>query len=346
MTITDALLNWYDKNKRDLPWRDTDDPYKTWVSEIMLQQTRVETVKGYFARFMEAFPTISTLAEADEAALLKCWEGLGYYARARNLQKAARVIMTDFGGKMPNSAELLSTLPGIGPYTAGAIASIAFGCRVAAVDGNALRVGARLYNKDEDISLPSVRREIEGKLTQLLPKERSGDFNQAIMDLGSSVCVPGTPDCASCPLSKDCLAFLEGEPEALPVKARKTPPKVIHLDVAVIRCGEKVLVRRRTESMLRGLYTYYITEAGHLSDDLSRFGLPLLSVFPAVHSRHVFTHRVWEMDNWVVEVSEERPIGDYFWVFPEELALLPFPTALAGASALTQKKDPVTKPDP
>ena len=198
-TISALLLAWYDQNARTLPWRGIHDPYRTWVSETMLQQTRVETVRGYYERFLSRFPDVAALAAADEADVLKLWEGLGYYSRARNLHQAARQVVRDFGGEMPREVAQLRQLKGIGAYTAGAIASIAFDQRVPAVDGNVIRVASRVMGIRENVGIPSVRRELEEKVDSLVPAARPGDFNQALMDLGSAVCVPGTPNCDICP---------------------------------------------------------------------------------------------------------------------------------------------------
>ena len=219
------LLQWYDRVKRDLPWRRSGDPYCIWLSEIMLQQTRVETVKGYYARFLERCPTVQALAQAPEETVLKLWEGLGYYSRARNLHKAAKAIVNEHGGVFPATYEEILKLPGIGPYTAGAIASIAFGQPVPAVDGNVIRVTSRLCGIRENVGVPSVRRKLEEEAAALVPKKRPGDFNQAMMDLGATVCVPGTPSCERCPLRTLCDAYAAGDAEDLPVLPRKSPPK-------------------------------------------------------------------------------------------------------------------------
>ena len=213
------LLAWYDKNKRTLPWRGTRDPYKIWVSEIMLQQTRVAAVIPYYQRWMAELPDVAALAAVEEEKLLKLWEGLGYYSRARNLKKAACVLMEQYGGQFPRTHAELIKLPGIGAYTAGAVASIAFGERVAAVDGNVLRLAARAAVLEGDIMDSKVRREMQGRMDQAVPPDRPGDFNQAMMDLGATVCLPnGAPDCGACPLSPLCAAHALGREQELPVK--------------------------------------------------------------------------------------------------------------------------------
>ena len=223
-TISALLLAWYDQNARTLPWRGIHDPYRTWVSETMLQQTRVETVRGYYERFLARFPDVAALAAADEADVLKLWEGLGYYSRARNLHQAARQVVCDFGGEMPREVAQLRQLKGIGAYTAGAIASIAFDQRVPAVDGNVIRVASRVMGIRENVGIPSVRRELEEKVDSLVPAARPGDFNQALMDLGAAVCVPGTPNCDVCPLRAHCDAYDAGDAEDLPVLFRRESP--------------------------------------------------------------------------------------------------------------------------
>lgn len=233
-TISALLLAWYDQNARTLPWRGIHDPYRTWVSETMLQQTRVETVRGYYERFLARFPDVAALAAADEADVLKLWEGLGYYSRARNLHQAARQVVHDFGGEMPREVAQLRQLKGIGAYTAGAIASIAFDQRVPAVDGNVIRVASRVMGIRENVGIPSVRRELEEKVDSLVPAARPGDFNQALMDLGAAVCVPGTPNCDVCPLRAHCDAYDAGDAEDLPVLPQKNPPKPFDWDVLLI----------------------------------------------------------------------------------------------------------------
>ena len=210
--MKDALLAWYDRCRRSLPWRDDPSAYHVWISEIMLQQTRVEAVKGYYARFLERLPDIRSLAEADEDVCLKLWEGLGYYSRARNLQKAARQIMTEYGGNMPGSSAELIRLPGIGPYTAAAIASIAFGERIPAIDGNLLRVFSRLALYEEEIRTPAAASAAEAFFWKRCPDQRPGDFNQALMDLGAGICTPGgAPACGECPLRQYCRAAGAGQ---------------------------------------------------------------------------------------------------------------------------------------
>ena len=260
MHITHALLRWYDSNRRSLAFRGTRDPYRVWLSEIMLQQTRAQTVEGYYLRFLAQFPDVYALAQAEEQAVLKAWEGLGYYTRARNLHRAAKMVAQELGGQFPRTAEGLQKLPGIGPYTAAAVASIAFDQPVPAIDGNLIRVLSRLYLVEDDVGIPSVKRRLYQLGLGLMPDTRAGDMNQALMDLGATICLPGTPDCAACPLTGFCLACQEGEPERLPVLPRKKPPREIPVAVVLLRHGDRVFVTRRTQTLLWGLYVFYLLE--------------------------------------------------------------------------------------
>lgn len=251
------LLAWYDTNARDLPWRSDHSPYRTWISEIMLQQTQVETVIPYFERWMARFPDVGALAEADQQEVLNFWEGLGYYSRARNLHKAALVIHAEYGDQLPETPEALEKLPGIGPYTAAAIASIAFGKDTATVDGNIRRVFSRLYDLTEPVRSLESERRIWMLAEENLPPGRAGDYNQALMDLGATICTPKAPDCAHCPIQVDCQARAAGMQEQRPVKRPRK--KVPHLTVtaAVIRREGKVLLSKRpAEGMLGGLWEF------------------------------------------------------------------------------------------
>ncbi len=335
--IASLLLAWYDRHARTLPWRGIHDPYRTWVSETMLQQTRVETVLGYYERFLVRFPTIAELAAAPEDDVLKLWEGLGYYSRARNLHKGAQQVMDSFCGVIPSDVETLRSIAGIGPYTAGAIASIAFDRRVPAVDGNVIRVVSRLRGIRENVGIPSVRRQLERDAAALVPADRPGDFNQAMMDLGATICTPGTPGCESCPLQAVCDAYAAGDAEDLPVLPRKNPPKVIDYTLCLIFSGNRVLMRQRTEALLRGLWVFPMVEGN----------LTLRQVPPAVkklirlavsnaksagNARHVFTHQVWQMQLYIMHAPDnaEAPAG-YRFVPLEELAQLAIPTAVKAA---------------
>ena len=303
-----ALLCWYASNARDLPWRHTRDPYRVWVSEIMLQQTRVEAVKPYYARFLEAFPTVFDLAAAPEDQLLKLWEGLGYYSRARNLQKAAQVIVRDYGGEMPADETLLRSLSGIGDYTAGAIASIAFGLPVPAVDGNVLRVLSRLTGSRDDIADPAAKSRFREALRPVIPAD-AGSFAQALIEIGACVCVPnGDPKCALCPLAPRCVANRENLTGILPVKSAKKPRRIDNLTVLILRDGPRTAVRKRPPSgLLAGLYEYP-NVSGHLTPDEVPAAVRFMGFEPLCSTRiedagHVFTHIEWRMIAYLVQIA-------------------------------------------
>ena len=255
-TFAAKLLAWYDEATTEMPWRGQRDPYRIWLSEVMLQQTRIAAAEGYYHRFLNRFPTIETLAEASLDEVLKLWEGLGYYARARNLHRLAQLVVAEHGGKFPATAETLQTLPGIGRYTAAAIASIAFGEAVAVLDGNVIRVLTRLIDSPEEISQPKVVEQLWTLANDLLPKKRPGDYNQALMDLGRMVCTPRRPDCPHCPVSEFCLAATRGTQELRPVKKPKAPLPEVRAAAAVIRdeAGRLLLMQRPEEGLLGGLW--------------------------------------------------------------------------------------------
>ncbi|MBQ7534207.1 MAG: A/G-specific adenine glycosylase [Stomatobaculum sp.] len=323
--IVSALLSWYRKNKRILPWRDTGDPEDVWISEIMLQQTRVEAVKGYFTRFREALPDAVSIAACPEDRLMKLWEGLGYYNRARNLQKCAQKLVRNYNGKLPADHEALLRLPGIGPYTAGAIASIAFGIPVPAVDGNVLRVWARLTDCAEDISLDATKRSCASAVSVLLAaadasapsadtSETSAafsvsDFTQALMELGAVVCVPnGAPLCGQCPLRSFCRANAAGTALSLPVKAAKKPRRIEERTILVLRDGDRFFFRKRPpKGLLAGLYEFP-GFPGHLTpeetvDAARSLGADPIRVSPLPEGKHIFTHVEWHMTAYEVLVS-------------------------------------------
>lgn len=256
------FLNWYDKERRDLPWRENQDPYRIWVSEIMLQQTQVVTVIPYFYRFMEWFETIADLAEAPEEKLLKAWEGLGYYSRVRNMQAAAQQIMTEFGGQMPQTLEEISSLKGIGPYTAGAIASIAFDLPEPAIDGNVMRVFSRLFELEADIAKASSRKVFDHVVRQVIPHQDPSSFNQGIMDLGSGICTPKSPDCPNCPLKDYCQSFAKGTMLNYPVKSKKVKSRPVYYLAQVVKNSknEYLLTQRPSEGLLANMWTFPLLE--------------------------------------------------------------------------------------
>ncbi|WP_142972923.1 A/G-specific adenine glycosylase [Enterococcus casseliflavus] len=260
-TFQETFLTWYHKEKRNLPWRATNDPYAIWISEIMLQQTRVETVIGYFYRFLEQFPTIQDLAAAEEQKLLKVWEGLGYYSRARNLKAAAQQIVAEFDGEMPQSIEEIRSLKGIGPYTAGAIGSIAFGLPEPAIDGNVMRVVSRLFCIEADIAKASSRRPFDEAMRTIISPDEPGEFNQALMDLGSRICTPTTPKCEECPISQYCLAYAENRQTDFPVKSKKAKPKdVYYIAGAIEDQGSFLLVQRPETGLLASMWHFPLVE--------------------------------------------------------------------------------------
>ena len=335
--IAPLLLTWYDQHARTLPWRGIREPYRTWVSETMLQQTRVETVIGYYDRFLRRFPTVAELAAAPEDDVLKMWEGLGYYSRARNLHKGAQQVMADFAGQLPADVAQLRKISGIGPYTAGAIASIAFDQPVPAVDGNVIRVVSRLRGIRENVGVPSVRRTLEAEAAALVPADRPGDFNQAMMDLGATICTPGTPSCGKCPLQGCCDACAAGDAEDLPILPRKNPPKVIEYTVCLIFSGGRVLMRQRTEAMLRGLWVFPMLEGfpalRQLPSAVKKLTkLPITDARAAGEARHVFTHQIWQMRLCTLSAPEkaEAPAG-YRFVPAAEMDNLAIPTAVQAA---------------
>ncbi len=338
--LSATLLCWYDQNARTLPWRGIQDPYRTWVSEIMLQQTRVDTVIPYYLRFLEAFPTLQALAAAPEDDVLKRWEGLGYYSRARNLWLGARQVLSDFGGVLPANPAVLQTIRGIGPYTARAVASIAFGVRTPAVDGNVIRVLARIYGIRENPLLPAVRTRLEALADALVPAERPGDYNQAVMDLGATVCVPGTPDCDRCPLRKFCNAFEKGDAASLPMLPAAKAPRELRWDVLVLFSGDRVLMRQRTEKLLQGLWCFPMLEDNlppdRLPQALSRkLKLSVENLVPAGTARHVFTHQIWWMTLYTGSCpGNQDPPAGYCWIPLRDFSSLALPTAMKAAAAL------------
>lgn len=312
--IASPLLAWYDENRRILPWREKPEPYRVWVSEIMLQQTRVEAVKPYFARFMEHLPDVESLAAVEEDELLKLWEGLGYYSRARNLKAAAQQIVEQHGGKMPSEYHDLIKLKGIGSYTAGAISSIAFGHPVPAVDGNVFRVIMRLLADDSDISEASVRKRVEEDLKPVMPKDRPGDFNQALMELGATVCLPnGAPKCAECPWKTFCRAGIEESWQQYPKKAVKKPRTVEYRTILVIRDGHRAVIRRRpNKGLLAGMYEFpsLLGKASldEVKDWLSAQGVCAVRIEKLPESKHIFTHKEWHMTGYMVLVDGLEPM--------------------------------------
>ena len=312
-----ALLPWYDQNKRSLPWRQDRNPYHIWISEIMLQQTRVEAVKGYYARFLAALPTISDLANADDALLYKLWEGLGYYSRVRNLKKAAQVIMADHNGQFPSEYADVLALPGIGEYTAGAICSIAFGQKTPAVDGNVLRVISRLQADFSPIDSPARKKEVQALLSVIYP-DAAGDFTQALMELGATVCGPNrAPDCKNCPCNSFCQGYTQGVADQLPTKSPKKSRRIEEKTVLILRCEDRyALIKRPNKGLLAGLWQFP-ESPGILEVPEAIQGLPVKEIFRQLDRKHIFTHIEWKMRGIYLEISEK--CGDFQWFTAAEI---------------------------
>lgn len=316
------LLEWYDRGHRELPWRQTREPYPIWLSEIMLQQTRVEAVKGYYARFLQALPTIEALSRCDDELLHKLWEGLGYYSRVRNLKKAAIQIMENHGGVFPRDYQAVLALPGIGSYTAGAICSIAFNQPTPAVDGNVLRVWARLGDDPSPIDLPETKKRVTEELAAIYPA-RAGDFTQALMELGATVCGPNRkPDCESCPCQALCLGYARGTAQALPVKSPKKPKRQEDRTVFILSCGNCYALEKRPDrGLLAGLWQFPNVpgdlDVPHALEAVEAMGLGPREILRQVRRKHVFTHIQWNMTGIYLEVSQMA--GDFSWFSAEQL---------------------------
>lgn len=341
--IEKPLLAWYDSGHRDLPWRQNKDAYRIWVSEIMLQQTRVEAVIPYYLRFLENFPDIPTLATAPEDKLLKCWEGLGYYSRVRNMQKTAITVMEEYHGQMPDTWETLQKLSGIGSYTAGAIASIAFKRPVPAVDGNVLRVLSRLRMDGEYITLPAVKKRVEAELLEIMPKDRPGDFNQALMELGATVCIPnGEPKCNICPWNSLCLAKENGCISEYPKREEKKKRTIEKKTVLILKEGERIAIQKRpSKGLLAGLYQFPMLE-GHLKEgeviaNLKEKGMMAVRIEKLPPASHIFSHKEWHMIGYAIRVDELEKYSEeenMLFVHPEKIQQeYPVPSALSAYAA-------------
>lgn len=338
--IGPLLLAWYDKSHRNLPWRENITAYRVWVSEIMLQQTRVEAVKPYFYRFMEAFPDVGALSEAKEEHLLKLWEGLGYYSRVRNMQKAAIQVVNKYHGELPNHFHELVKLPGIGSYTAGAIASIAYKEVVPAVDGNVLRIMSRLTMDDRDISLPIVKKQWEQELMPIIPSDRPGDFNQAMMELGATVCIPhGQAKCSECPWQEICLSKQNHCIDEYPKKTKKKQRVIEKKTVLILKDGDLVAIHKRaSKGLLAGLYELPMYD-GHLKkkevvERLNSIGLQSIRIQELLPATHVFSHKEWNMIGYAVKIDELQKKAncqmDYLFIHPQETReRYPIPSAFA-----------------
>lgn len=326
-----ALLPWYEQNRRALPWREDRDAYHIWISEIMLQQTRVEAVKGYYARFLEELPNVEALAQCDDEKLHKLWEGLGYYSRVRNLKKAAQVIVEQYGGIFPSTPAEIMALPGIGAYTAGAIGSIAFNLPTPAVDGNVLRVCARLTNDDSPIDLPETKRKVNDALAEIYP-ENAGDFTQALMELGATLCGPNwKPKCESCPCAHLCQACQAGTAEALPVKSPKKPKRQEDRTVFIFSCDGCFALRKRpNRGLLAGLWEFPNVpgklEVPQALAAAEQMGVRPRGILRQVERKHIFTHIQWNLRGFYIETAEKPDC--FRWFTGEEIrAQAALPTA-------------------
>lgn len=330
--IAKPLIRWFEENKRILPWREDRQPYHVWISEIMLQQTRIEAVKSYYARFIKALPDVKSLSEVDDDELLKLWEGLGYYSRAKNLKKAAVTIMNDCGGVFPSSFEALKKLSGIGEYTAAAIASICFDERIPAVDGNVLRVIARIQKNRENVLLPETKKRVFLELLEVIP-EKAGAFNEALMELGEVVCLPnGAPLCEKCPLSFCCLACRENLTDEIPVRIKMLKRRKENKTVFLIRSDHNriAIEKRPDKGLLSGMYQLPNIDGFHsetsLQKALEEWGLAPEDLTFYRDAKHIFTHIEWNMKGYLVHTKDES--GDFLWVTEEELSRsYPLPTA-------------------
>ena len=353
LSFRQKLLAWYDENKRDLPWRRSKNPYHIWVSEIMLQQTRVDTVIPYYERFLDWFPTVESLADAPEERLLKAWEGLGYYSRVRNMQTAAQQIMNEFEGKFPSTYEGISSLKGIGPYTAGAISSIAFNLPQPAVDGNVMRVLARLFEVNHDIGNPSNRKIFQAMMEVLIDPDRPGDFNQALMALGSDIEAPVNPRPEESPVKEFSAAYQHGTMDRYPIKAPKKKPIPIYLKALVVQNsqGQFLLEKNESEKLLAGFWHFPLIEVDEFSDqtqDLDLFSQvaeSILQLGPSPQEsfeqdydlevdwqdlrfeevKHVFSHRKWHIQIIAGQVTKTQEYVDreVLWLSPEEFSNYP-----------------------
>lgn len=327
----ESLLSWYTHEKRALPWRETSNPYYIWVSEVMLQQTRVDTVIPYYERFIAKYPSMEALADADENDLLKMWEGLGYYSRARNLQAGVREVVERYGGEVPNNRKEISTLKGVGPYTAGAVLSIAYGIPEHAVDGNVMRVVSRLLLIEDDIALPRTRKVFEEIVMGLIDPNDPSSFNQGLMELGAMICTP-RPKCLLCPVRDYCSAFQEGRQDELPVKTRKKQGKIVPVASFAIRNskGEWLLGQRPEKGLLANLWEFPMVELDPDKEPhetfKEQFGVGVKNVFEVISFKHIFSHLTWDLKSFEARLDESVTIPEGFRFFTiDEVESLPKP---------------------
>ncbi len=343
-----ALIAWYEKNHRDLPWRKNKNPYFTWISEVMLQQTRVETVIPYFLKFIQRFPDVQALAESDEEEILKTWEGLGYYSRAIYLHRGAKMIMNQYGGKIPERLIELKKIPGIGSYTAGAILSIAYDQPVPAVDGNVMRVFSRIFEIPDDITQMQTRKKMETLGQSVISQKNPSHFNQGLMDLGALICTPNSPKCDICPLQCLCSAYKSGKQQKLPVKGKKKAIKEIKMEVGIVQAGDKILLTKRpAEGILANLWALPIKERqtdlqegqSILSEVEENYGIKIMDCQFLFMKKHVFTHQKWLMNVYQLKSSEQVRVDypEMDWATWNEIEQYPCPAAFLKVIREAQK---------
>lgn len=342
------LVEWFLREKRDLPWRHTIDPYKIWVSEVMLQQTRVDTVIPYYNRFIEVYPTLEDLAAAPEEQLLKYWEGLGYYSRVRNLQAGVKEVVENYGSIVPNTRGEISKLKGVGPYTAGAILSIAYGVPEHAVDGNVMRVLSRILNIDADIALPKTKKIFEEAVMMLIDEQNTSAFNQGLMELGALICTPTSPKCLLCPVREQCIAFAEGTQNELPIKSKKVKTKNMHYKVfiAVDNRGNYLVEKRNNTGLLANMWQFPMIEEENIEEAIKKFQedyhVTLQEGYlPLTQFKHVFSHLVWHLDAYLLDVKEfdESQNTERKCLQLAELSELPMPVPMLKLKNFFEEKN-------
>ncbi|WP_339254031.1 A/G-specific adenine glycosylase [Sporosarcina sp. FSL W8-0480] len=343
-----ALMSWYEREKRDLPWRRTKNPYYIWVSEVMLQQTRVDTVIPYYERFIKRFPTLFDLANAKEEDVLKMWEGLGYYSRVKNLQSGVKEVVAEYGSEIPRNRKEISKLKGVGPYTAGAVLSIAFGVPEHAVDGNVMRVFSRLLLIEDDIAIPRNRKIFEEVVMELIDKNDPSSFNQGLMELGATICTP-KPRCLLCPVRDYCQAFHEGRQESLPVKSKKTNTKTVPLFAFAIQNteGKWLMKQRPSTGLLADMWEFPMMEIKGMTSPEEflkiNLGINFGNFKPLIEYKHVFSHLVWEVESYMATTNDIAPDGYSFFSADEVEALPKAVPVLKIWDALKRKKVPKDK---
>lgn len=331
--VRNALVSWFLEEKRDLPWRKTKDPYKIWVSEVMLQQTKVDTVIPYYERFITKYPSLESLAHAKEEELLKEWEGLGYYSRARNLQAGVKEVVESYGSVVPNTRKEISSLKGVGPYTAGAVLSIAYGVPEHAVDGNVMRVLSRLLLIKEDIAKPKTKKIFEEAVMELIDEDNPSAFNQGLMELGAVICTPTKPKCLLCPVRENCTAFFEGMQEQLPIKTINKKTKVHKMKAVVIENddGQVLLEKRSSKGLLANMWQFPMVElptATHTMEEVIEhdYGIEILKGEELIAFKHIFSHLVWEMESFEGKLQAEKELQTSCkWFTKDEIETLPMP---------------------